>query len=478
MKKLFSVSCFCICIIPAQAQFLKKIKEKVNKTVDNASVNASKSTNEGANANNNSINAKEKKNWCDAISSTEGNYSMVYSSPEKFTIMYDESVLGIGRNKSDYRLILKQLVDNKTQFIIVDNGKVTATVSSLTNDLIIGGVHQPLDGLNGDSYKTKSGKYIVAETSTVTVAGQDSKTVTTPKQIDADKAAQGYEMMKNTNEYKKMSPEEKKQVEETMKQIPQAAKDYNSSGSGGKTISTPEIKSGTYTSANGMYSIVIKGKNYGRFSGQPTLNISDDEANVYIVAADDKGKTNFIANDKRIPLTSKGASYMGHSGNLIVSPDGKKAVFIELKTLTVKEHAELIKSMESSGKVKNDYIVTKSDGTSFQLTRTDGGDKYRLTNSGTLVYLNMETREVFSDGKPIGKFTGTAYAGIIADGLIVGSDPSKICYYMDDGSLTYMDGSQKKMDIIFPQVITDNGKTYITWFRKCKNEIYIGKFEF
>ncbi len=478
MKKLFIVSCFCICIIPSHAQLFKKLKDKVNKTVENAAGNGSKSTADGAASNADGNGAKAKINWCDTISSTAGNYTMAYRSPEKFTIMYDESRLGIGRNKSDYRLILKQSVDTKTQFVIVDNGKVTATVSSLTDDLIIGGVHQPLDGLNGSSYKTKTEKYIVAETTTVTVAGQDSKRVTTPQQIDADKVAQGYEMMKNTDEYKKMSPEEKKQVEELMKQMPQSAKDYNSSGLGGKTISTPEVKGGTYTSANGYYSIIIKGKNYGKFSGQPTLNISADEANVYIVAADDKGKTYFISNDKRIPLATKEAFYMVHSGNLILSPDGKKAVFIELKILTVKEHEELIKSMESTGKIKNDYIVTKSDGTSFQLTRTDGGDKYRLTNSGALVYLNMETSEVISDGKPIGKFTGTAYAGIIADGLLVGSDPSKICYYMDDGSLTYMDGSEKKMGILFPQVITDNGRTYLTWFKKCKNDIYIGKFEF
>lgn len=36
MKKLFIVSCFCICIIPSQAQLFKKLKDKVNKTVDKA----------------------------------------------------------------------------------------------------------------------------------------------------------------------------------------------------------------------------------------------------------------------------------------------------------------------------------------------------------------------------------------------------------------------------------------------------------
>lgn len=36
MKKLFIVSCFCICIIPLQAQLFKKLKDKVTKTVDKA----------------------------------------------------------------------------------------------------------------------------------------------------------------------------------------------------------------------------------------------------------------------------------------------------------------------------------------------------------------------------------------------------------------------------------------------------------
>ena len=481
MKHLIMFCFICACTMPAQSQLLKKLKEKVNKTVDNASGNGGKSSNEGATTNsdgkdpgaNNKTDGNDvggNKNSSDDISINPGNYKMVYSSPDKFIIMYDESRIGIGRNKKDYRLILKQSIDNKTQFVIIDNGQVISKSGSLNDDQIIGGIHEALAGLDGGS-KTKTEKYIVADSTTVTVQGQNSKTITAPKKVDADQAARGFEIMKQTDEYKKMSPEEKKQVEETMKQMPEAAKAYNSSGMGGKTISSPEIKGGTYTSANGFYSIIIKGKNYGRFSGIPILNISADEANVYIVGSDGKGKADFIDNDKRIPLTSKDQSFMGHSGNIIISPDGQKAVFIEPKTLTGKEIEALNKSAESSGKFTNYYIVTKSDGNSFQIVRKDGGNKYRLTNSGAFVYVDLETREVFSDGKSIGKFTGSANGSIIADGLIVGNDYSKICYYMDDGSLTFLDGSQKKMGIIFPQIITDNGKTYLTWFKKVINRL-------
>ena len=49
-------------------------------------------------------------------------------------------------------------------------------------------------------------------------------------------------MAKNTDEYKKMSSEEKKLLEETMKEMQEGAKDYNSSGIGGNTITNPGVK--------------------------------------------------------------------------------------------------------------------------------------------------------------------------------------------------------------------------------------------
>ena len=461
MKKIIILFLACAGIFPAKAQLLKKIKEKVNKTVENVSGNNDKDP-------------KAKINWCDTISSIADNYTMAYSSPGNFIIMYDESRLGIKRNKIDYRLILKESLDNKIQFVIIDNGQVISKSGSLADDQIIGGIHESLDGLNG-GYKTKLEKYIVPDTTRIKIQGQESKTITAPKQLDANQAALGYEMMKNTDEYKKMSAEEKKELEEAMKQIPEAAKQYNSSEMAGKTFTIPGVKEGTQSYATGSYSIIIKGKNYGSAMGEPILYVSDDEANIYMIV-NEKEKFYFIANDKRILLSADAP--IGHYGNLIVSSDEQKAVFIEMRNLTEKEFVDRNKSVENGGKFTIPYIVTKSDGSSFQIVRTDGGDKYRLTNSGALIYVDKDTREVFSDGKLIGKFTGDTDGGTIADGLIVGGDPSKICYYMDDGSLTYLDGSQKKMGIVFPQLITENGKTYLTWFRKCKNDIYIGKFEF
>jgi hypothetical protein len=428
---------------------------------------------------------KPKVAWCDTALANSGapynaglSYNLAYSSPVNFTIMYDESWLGIGRDKSGYHLILKQSVDKKQQFVIIDNGKVTATVNELTKDNFPGGLRSPLDGLNTGVSKSENEKYIIAENTTVVVPGQSAKTVTAPKNIDVSKTNQAFEIMKTTDEYKKMSAEEKKQLEEAMKMIPQAAKEYNNSSIAGQTITTPEVKGGTYTAANGFYSIIIKGKNYGRFGGQPHLKVSDDEANVYIVAADEKGKTNFIANDKKIPLNEKNNFGMGHIGNLIMSPDGKKAAFVETKLMNEKEQQEMLKDMQSGKPGKQNFIVTKSDGTSFQISRTDGGDKFKISNSGAVVFVDAKTGEVFADNKTIGKFNKDVYGDFNSDALLFGSDPSKICYYNEDGGLGFMNGSKKDMGILFPVAVSEGGKTYITWFRKCKNDIYIGKFEF
>ena len=419
---------------------------------------------------------KPKVAWCDT-GLVSNMYTPAYSSPDNFAIMYDESRLAIGRTKNDYHLILKKMVDKKAQFVIIDNGTVTATVSELTKDNLIGGFRSPLDGLNTGLPASENEKYIIAETMTTTVPGQTSKTVTAPKKIDADKVNQGLEMMKNTDEYKKMTPAEKKQLEETMKSMPQLATDYNNSGIAGKTFTTPGVKGGTYSGANGFYSIVVKGKNYGRFAGQPSLKVSDDEANVYIVADDGKGKTNFIANDKKMPL-AKNASGLGHMGNLIMSPDAKKAAYVETKLMNEKELEESLKDMQNGKGAKQNFIITKSDGTTFQITRTDGSDKFKMSNDGRVVFVDSKTGEVFADGHYIGKFDNSGSGELNSDALLFGSDPSKICYYREDGSLAFMDGTKKEMGILFPVVVSEGGKSYITWFRKCKNDIYIGKFEF
>jgi len=167
---------------------------------------------------------------------------------------------------------------------------------------------------------------------------------------------------------------------------------------------------------------------------------------------------------------------MGHIGNLIMSADGKKAAFVETKLATEKEQEEMLKDMQSGKPAKQNFIVTKMDGSTFPVTRIDGGDKFKISNSGAVVFVDAKTGDVFSDGKTIGKFKNGG--DLNSDALLFGSDPSKICYYNEDGSLSFTDGTKKDMGILFPAVVSEAGKSYITWFRKCKNDIYIGKFEF
>ena len=218
------------CISNVHAQLLKKLKDKVNKTVENAAGTGSKPGNDAGNKNSGGNEAGGNKssggndaggnnNSSDDVSNNPGGYSLSYSSPLNFKLMYDESTLRIKRKKLDYRLILQQSVDKKIEFVIVDNGQVTSRSASLSNDQIMGGIHQAMDGLNGGAV-AKTENYIIADSTSLTVQGQDSKTFSVPK-ADENQITKAYEMMKKTDEYKKMSPEEKKELEEQMKQTPE-----------------------------------------------------------------------------------------------------------------------------------------------------------------------------------------------------------------------------------------------------------------
>jgi hypothetical protein len=128
------------------------------------------------------------------------------------------------------------------------------------------------------------------------------------------------------------------------------------------------------------------------------------------------------------------------------------------------------------------YRILKPDGTvsEFPVTGNFGTADFKLTNNGILVYVNPKNGEVFADGKQVGKFhiSGEDSDELSGDKLLLGDNVEKICYYSSDGSLNYPDGTKKKLGMIFPKVVTLNGKTTINWFRQCNNEIYIGKLSF
>jgi hypothetical protein len=271
-----------------------------------------------------------------------------------------------------------------------------------------------------------------------------------------------------------MSAEEKKQFDEMMKNMPQMANEYNKSV-GNKTFETPEIKasSGYYISG---YRVVVNKKEYGKFGMVQSLVVSPDEKNVFILGRDAKGNNVFIANDKTINIEAKG--FTG-TGMLIVNAANNRAVYAELKQKTEAETEADMKDYENA---KYIHRILKPDGTIAEcpVTGNFGAADFKLTNYGMLVYINPKTGDVFADGKRTGKFniSNENSDELTGDKLLLGDSPDKICFYSSDGSLHYMDGSRKNMGIIFPKVTSVNGKTSISWFRQCNNEIYIGKLSF
>jgi hypothetical protein len=250
--------------------------------------------------------------------------------------------------------------------------------------------------------------------------------------------------------------------------------DYNKNVAN-KTYEIPGYNgaSGSYLSG---YRIVVNKKEYGKFSSVSFLSVSPDEKNVFAICTDMKAGQLFLVNDKKINLQQKGFSGIG---KMLASPDGNKAVYLELKQ---KSAAEMEKDMKDYEHAKYVYRGLKSDGTGFELTVTGnlGDADFKMANNGAVVYVNSKTGEIFTDGKPAGKFifNNNESDGFSAETLLIGDTPDKICYYASDGSLNYPGGIKKDMGIIFPAVIRLSGKTYISWFRQCNNEIYIGKMIF
>ncbi|RYF90530.1 MAG: hypothetical protein EOO00_08920 [Chitinophagaceae bacterium] len=144
-----------------------------------------------------------------------------------------------------------------------------------------------------------------------------------------------------------------------------------------------------------------------------------------------------------------------------------------------KELEEYTNAVSSNKKVTISYNVIKSDGSTMMVGDPNYSGKFKLTNSGALVYINEETGEVFADNKSIGRFPVKNGDRVDSDAVLMGTDITKIALYNgSEGSLTYLDGSVKKLDIIYPRVVTEGGKAYMSWFRKCGNDIYIAKFAY
>lgn len=493
MKKLFFACALFALAAPTQAQLLKKLKDKVNKTIDKATAGGAESGSEASSSSgsrsaaagdddNSSSGGKSKQLWCDSIitQGADGNgpikvdesksggveYEMVYSSAGKINIMYDESSIGIGKNSKGYKLIINERLDNKSQYVVLQDGKVLATSPTVPNEHLGKGVSGQFSvGNTSSSRDEEMKKYIVADSTKYNVAGQDAKSVKINKVTD-QQADMALQMARQTDEYKAMSAEEKKEFEEMMKK---GIAQNNSMA--GQTISMPAQQATSYSTITG-YRLVVKGKTYAKFMAPPMVDVT--ETTVFAVGADENANPILVLNGKKTALDKN--KLLGMNGQMVRSADNSKFVYVEIKPLS---DAEMDKVTADPSNARYAYTIVKSDGSIVQITDYTQSGKFTLTNSGTIININNHSGEVYADGKPAGKFKLKDGYMLDPESIMIGSSLSRIAYYDGaDGSINYIDGSVAKLGIMYPTVIAENGKNYLTWFRKCRNNIYKAKYPF
>lgn len=475
-----------------QAQILKKIKDKVNKTINNSTSGSEKegedsSASGSSSTSNRSDNASRNDDansvkWCDGLEVTgtgaggggtatkDGvEYRKIFSNENKFSILYDESSLKMNNSANGHSIVISERVNGKNNFKLVQNGKVVASGSSVKPEWVSrGGTGIVRNEDNGK--KSELSKYIVGDTMKQNIAKQDAKKVTVQK-VDNDQLEMALNMARETEEYKAMSAEEKKEFEKTMRDG--IAKNNSMAGT---TYDIPAQQGGTVALVNGYY-VVVKGKKYGKFLMPPIVEVSPDESKVFIVGVNEQSKPMMINNGKTTMLDEN--KYSAMNGWILKSSDGNKFVYIEQKKMSEKE-LEAISDAANAGK-RTDmfYNVLRADGSNILVNDKTYSGNFKLAGNGAVVYINEETGEVLADNKSIGKFPVEKGDRIDPESVLFGSDITKIAYYNgNDGSLTYLDGTVRKLDIIYPGVVSDGGKTYMSWFRKCGNDIYVARFAY
>ncbi len=131
------------------------------------------------------------KKWCDtitvdAVGGDGVSYSKVYSAEGRMNIVYNESSLSLG-DKKGYRLILSEYTNGKTQFVVIENGKVIDTDTKVKKEYLpVGGFSSNEDngGDNKDPRDEKMKKYLVADSLKTNIPKTSAKSVTIKKVED------------------------------------------------------------------------------------------------------------------------------------------------------------------------------------------------------------------------------------------------------------------------------------------------------
>jgi hypothetical protein len=465
MKNIILLGALIVCASATQAQLLKKLKDKVNKTINKDDSKTASSTVDASSSNSN------KDHWCDTITADavggDGvSYSKAYSGgSDNMNIVYSECSMGLQNNPLGYRLILSQYANGKTQYVVVENGKVVDSDTKVKDQYLGRGMRSETADNSQDNDEMK--KYIVADSVRHTIPKTQGKSVTVQK-VDDDQVEMALNIVRQSDEYKDKSDAEKKEMEEAMR------KGFAmNNGMAGKTITAPATQGANFTTVSG-YNVMVKGKNYGKFIMPPTVVVSQDESSIFVVGVDDKSTPLMVTQTKKMPLDKN--RFLGNSGRMFKSADYKKAVYIELKQMTENELQQMASGANGSKMI---YNALRNDGTVLQLVDYNGLGKFKVTNAGAIININEATGEVYSDNKKLGQFSLGAGEQVETDAVMIGSGPSNIAYFSgSNGSLNYLDGSVKKLGILNPRVTSQNGKTYINWFRKCGGDIYLGKFSY
>jgi hypothetical protein len=361
-------------------------------------------------------------------------------------------------------------VKNKLQFIVVENGKVVDTDTQVKAKYL---TKRSSENNNNDQAAERAAamkKYIIGDTLKQDIPKTDAKSVTMQK-IDEDQVEMGMAEARQSEEYKSMTDAEKKEFEEYAREG--IAKNNAAAGT---TVTVPAQQGGVIAMVTG-YKLIVKGKNYGKFQMPPVIDVSLDETKVFAVGVDEKSAPVMLANGKKIMLDKNKFQAMG--GYILRSPDLRKFVYIEQTKLTDKEVEALSNSTGANSEFKYSYNVVKSDGSILKVTDYNESGTFKLTNTGAVISINEKTGQVFADNKVIGKFPLQGRDMLESEAVMIGNDISQIAYYNGaEGSLTYLDGVVRKLDITYPKVVSENGKSYLSWFRKCKNDIYIARFAY
>ena len=466
-RTLLLVAAFACAATTVNAQLLKKLKDKVNKTInkddDKTSSGAASGSDESAG----------KTAWCDTIQTTgtgaDGiSYTKVYSAEGKAGIVYTESSIGLRNDPAGNRLVLSEYVNGKTQFTVVENGKVVAAGPTVDPKYTGNSSGRVFSGDASDNGDEEMKKYLIPDSSTRTIPKTQAHSVTVSK-VDENQMATALAMARQTDEYKNMSEQEKKEFEEN---IQKGLAAHNSMA--GQTISVPATQGGSYSMITG-YKLVVKGKNYGKFLSPPTVHVSADGASVFAVGLLEGSATpSLVTQAKKVPLDKR---FSGGGGRMLRSASRSKVVYIEQQAPTAQE----LQAISTSGGAgyKQTFNVLHPDGSVTQVTDYSGMGRMILSETGAVISINESTGEVYADNKKLGQFMLSGTDHLESSSVLIGATMANIAYYNgSDGSLRYLDGSVKKLGILYPRVTTQNGKSYVSWFRKCRNDIYIGKFSY